>query len=76
MFATKKGMGPHAPSFTVGLGLTHKSVLVVMSVAGTLTLNAKSRTALFTAVVPTTVHVSDVILSAFPFPSNHTTLTL
>lgn len=42
-------MGPHTPSFRL-------SVFMVMSVAGTLTPNAKSRTALFTSPQLLTCH--------------------
>lgn len=59
-------MGLYNPSFGLRAALV-MSVLIVKSVAGTLTLNAKSRTALFTCIAPNTTHVSHSIPSAFPF---------
>lgn len=63
-------MGPYAPSFRLRAAQVHLSVLIVMSVAGTLTPNAKSRTDLFTPTFPATTHTPPIIPYAFPFDYN------
>lgn len=63
-------MGPYAASFRLRAAQAHLSVLIVMSVAGTLTPNAKSRTDLFTPTFPATTHTPPIIPYAFPFDYN------
>lgn len=64
----REGLGRHAPRLKFSAALTFGSVLIVKSVAATLTFNAKSRAAYF--CIPTTICISDIIPSALPFAYN------
>lgn len=56
-------MGLLSPSSKLRAALTH--VFMVMSVAGTLEHNVKSRMALFIPVFPTRVHIPDIFSPSF-----------